>query len=112
MRISDWSSDVCSSDLISDQPRSAGRLLRRQPEQGGGRPQGARGEQIGRASCRERVCQYVEISVVAVSLKKKSRQYIPDIGKPYTKTILQYVHIVYRLDKFVLCHDNLTSKEI
>src|SRR3546814_5349223 len=27
--------------------------------------------QIGRASCRERVCQYVEISVVAVSLKKK-----------------------------------------
>src|SRR3546814_19788971 len=28
--------------------------------------------QIGRASCRERVCQYVSISVVAVSLKKKS----------------------------------------
>src|SRR3546814_14428571 len=27
--------------------------------------------QIGRASCREGVCQYVEISVVAVSLKKK-----------------------------------------
>src|SRR3546814_5116886 len=26
----------------------------------------------GRASCRERVCQYVSISVVAVSLKKKS----------------------------------------
>src|SRR3546814_10979808 len=26
---------------------------------------------IGRASCRERVCQYVVISVVAVSLKKK-----------------------------------------
>src|SRR3546814_20822430 len=26
---------------------------------------------IGRASCRERVCQYVEITVVAVSLKKK-----------------------------------------
>src|SRR3546814_12345454 len=26
--------------------------------------------QIGRASCRERVCQYVYISVVAVSLKK------------------------------------------
>src|SRR3546814_2478838 len=30
--------------------------------------------QIGRASCRERVCQYVSISVVAVSLKKKTRQ--------------------------------------
>src|SRR3546814_18720064 len=26
---------------------------------------------IGRASCRERVCQYVDISGVAVSLKKK-----------------------------------------
>src|SRR3546814_15267380 len=31
----------------------------------------ARLPKIGRASCRERVCQYVEISVVAVSLKKK-----------------------------------------
>src|SRR3546814_13642116 len=28
--------------------------------------------QIGRASCRERVCQYVYISVVAVSIKKKT----------------------------------------
>src|SRR3546814_16880432 len=28
-------------------------------------------KQIGRASCRERVCQYVYISVVAVSFKKK-----------------------------------------
>src|SRR3546814_18156920 len=27
--------------------------------------------QIGRASCRESVCQYVELSEVAVSLKKK-----------------------------------------
>src|SRR3546814_21192122 len=27
--------------------------------------------EIGRASCRERVCQYVSISVVAVSLKNK-----------------------------------------
>src|SRR3546814_12729827 len=31
-------------------------------------------QQIGRASCRERVCQYVYILVVAVSLKKKSKQ--------------------------------------
>src|SRR3546814_16701836 len=29
--------------------------------------------EIGRASCRERVCQYVWISVVAVSLKKKQK---------------------------------------
>src|SRR3546814_20229609 len=27
--------------------------------------------EIGRATCRERVCQYVEISVVAGSIKKK-----------------------------------------
>src|SRR3546814_12973189 len=30
--------------------------------------------QIGRASCRERVCQYVEISVVAITLKKKKQE--------------------------------------
>src|SRR3546814_17502015 len=29
--------------------------------------------EIGRASCRERVCQYVSLSVVAVSLKKKKK---------------------------------------
>src|SRR3546814_18563584 len=29
-------------------------------------------DEIGRASCRERVCQYVSISVVAGSLKKKN----------------------------------------
>src|SRR3546814_20616496 len=29
--------------------------------------------EIGRASCRERVCQYVWISVVAVTLKKKQK---------------------------------------
>src|SRR3546814_14004521 len=33
--------------------------------------------EIGRASCRERVCQYVSISAVAVSLKKKARSHIP-----------------------------------
>src|SRR3546814_20347769 len=31
--------------------------------------------QLGRASCRERVCQYVEISVVAGSLKKKKSKH-------------------------------------
>src|SRR3546814_9584934 len=64
MRISDWSSDVCSSDL--------GRCLApRRPGGGGGarnpparRKRGAVDfervrRQIGRASCRERVCQYV-----------------------------------------------------
>src|SRR3546814_742304 len=33
-------------------------------------------EQIGRESCRERVCQYVERSVVAESYKKKTNTYI------------------------------------
>src|SRR3546814_14735600 len=33
-----------------------------------------RHDKIGRASCRERVCQYVLISVVAVALKKKTKQ--------------------------------------
>src|SRR3546814_13310180 len=32
-----------------------------------------RQNKIGRASCRERVCQYVSISVVDVSLKKKKK---------------------------------------
>src|SRR3546814_13158564 len=32
--------------------------------------------QIGRAPCRERVCQYVYISVAAVQLKKKSKKKI------------------------------------
>src|SRR3546814_17954516 len=79
MRISDWSSDVCSSDLVLvDQPvlplalavlaqRCVQRVVRAL------QPPVHRDHvgQIGRASCRERVCQYVSISVVAVSLKKK-----------------------------------------
>src|SRR3546814_16082375 len=115
MRISDWSSDVCSSDL--GQGREVGTRVafdqRPQPrrfqhldlvapliEMPGhfqptcgletdnqtpivpifGRLVGmelefpcARGcfGKIGRASCRESVCQYVSISVVDVSLKKK-----------------------------------------
>src|SRR3546814_10684555 len=41
---------------------------------------------IGRASCRERVCQYVEISVVAVSLKKKDNR-----KETYSTTIDTYM---------------------
>src|SRR3546814_19668610 len=138
LRISDWSSDVCSSDLVGGKrdtkenghdfvsleksplstpfslelPRAAdGRRRGYCPAaRGGSMPpsaaclakKGKRGpggcrslsrvnsgaalltlrcrtlslaveihhvQQIGRASCRESVCQYVEISVVAVSLK-------------------------------------------
>src|SRR3546814_12436480 len=111
MRISDWSSDVCSSDL---RRRFAGRQLRQvnaerlrsfhagaddmmrlaerhprlahQPvgKIGRGRearsgkrapPVGAEGQsQIGRAACRERVWQYVEITVAGVTLKKKTEE--------------------------------------
>src|SRR3546814_15303947 len=109
MRISDWSSDVCSSDLAPLQLRLGSKLpslhilslkrreqnlsrQRRIPEPAPHpqrlprlrdvvdaqqlralfrRPIMERDAEIGRASCRERVCQYVKISVVAVSLKKK-----------------------------------------
>src|SRR3546814_5601428 len=65
MRISAWSSDVCSSDLVEIErrggpPISQSRLsilLREKGGSAGGVPATVR--QIGRASCRERVCQYV-----------------------------------------------------
>src|SRR3546814_4088713 len=83
MRISDWSSDVCSSDLSSlgDDRRHAGCHGDHRPdwmkqpgrrerdadpvEQEGERDVlqhlgiAAAADQIGRASCRERGCQYV-----------------------------------------------------
>src|SRR3546814_11333783 len=123
MRISDWSSDVCSSDLhatagnrpavrdhrlhpalalleadhrlppdlAAQAQEAAGQFLHeaevvhRVPDIGiEHRPLEDRCEarlelpqflrlQIGRASWRERVCPYVSISVVAVSLKKKKK---------------------------------------
>src|SRR3546814_16032650 len=123
MRISDWSSDGCSSDLAGDgvggrdgdaepgrrKEHDRAARLRAEALMGGEagdlgahgvddapaaqqRPEAHRGlardhhpeghvefaaeqtlrDEIGRASCRDRVCQYVWISVVAVSLKKKT----------------------------------------
>src|SRR3546814_12872974 len=103
MRISDWSSDVCSSDLdflaftISDLGNAAlgqgyipsylgqaaveewraihKKGLNKTPDEIEAylrKWNALSPEQIGRASCRERVGQYVEVSVVAVSLKKKT----------------------------------------
>src|SRR3546814_5052735 len=76
MRISDWSSDVCSSDLLAQEggtgpltPTGAVPGHRRFADAvppglsfhyavaGIARPE--QWEEIGRASCRERVCQYV-----------------------------------------------------
>src|SRR3546814_15886142 len=74
MRISDWSADVCSSDLsIPDRPHDVAGI------DADGFPVGSHRSlvllpadvEIGRASCRERACQYVYISVVAVSLQNK-----------------------------------------
>src|SRR3546814_1985917 len=78
MRISDWSSDVCSSDLptiawqLVDHPARECYDLSSLVSVGyGGAPSapdlvrlihqhlGAMPGKIGRASCRERVCQYV-----------------------------------------------------
>src|SRR3546814_6116016 len=96
LRISDWSSDVCSSDLIAARnsppldgaPLSGVDVLPILPlidpmprrmllHQLRALPQvraALRGcdLKIGRASSRDRVCQYVEISVVAVALKKNN----------------------------------------
>src|SRR3546814_20556910 len=98
MRSSDWSSDVCSSDLsIVDQLALIGRpqnlgphrhddaasaetrrhLHRRLPgSDDRDRHHGAKLAhaviEIGRASYRARGCQYVLISVVAVTFNKKS----------------------------------------
>src|SRR3546814_7172200 len=71
MRISDWSSDVCSSDLVTPSSSAAADVMdtrfrwrrvsataswnARYRRNRGNR----RGWRIGRASCRERVCQYV-----------------------------------------------------
>src|SRR3546814_5232647 len=80
MRISDWSSDVCSSDLVDEsavlvgffpeagdgvaarhqiEDTEAAGLMDRGEGRGGARCPVKVDQKIGRASCRERVCQYV-----------------------------------------------------
>src|SRR3546814_11399935 len=100
MRISDWSSDVCSSDLSEIRSVELERkiaegitLIERRDTmeffrecaaeqfrlhvrkawmpRTGSRAQHKTLTEIGRASCGERVFPYVSISVVAVSLKQK-----------------------------------------
>src|SRR3546814_18126316 len=102
MRISDWSSDVCSSDLATTAGASAAMADRAAPDASracacacasagygyaggfgcGGVQSRARRRsrntaipiKNGRASCRERVCQYLKISGVDATLKKKKTQ--------------------------------------
>src|SRR3546814_19730513 len=99
MRISDWSSDVCSSDLMdngrltdhhgktvdfrnvvlimttnagaSDMARQGIGFGDISKEDAGDEAVKLMFTQIGRASCRAQLCQDVSISVVAVTLKKK-----------------------------------------
>src|SRR3546814_4798757 len=62
MRISDWSSDVCSSDLDTNVARADVDVPAGDIGVGGreiGYMFGQYKRKIGRASCRERVCQYV-----------------------------------------------------
>src|SRR3546814_15901813 len=86
MRISDWSSDVCSSDLgvrvAAGTPLmmlngAANRDPRRfecpeelRLDRANAQSHIAFGREIGRASCRASVCQYVSLPVVPVSLNK------------------------------------------
>src|SRR3546814_11210459 len=108
LRISDWSSDVCSSDrgrpfdvVLMDWrlPGMDGIATADRLRELAGPGQApaiimltvhARAE-IGRATCRERVCPYVLISVVAVSLKKKLRIHLSLINdnKIYLLTYAQ-----------------------
>src|SRR5207245_3671725 len=70
----DWSSDVCSSDLLyRDRLGFSGLVPKFRGGRGRGRSRtaGFRLPEIGRASCRERV----EMWGVGVSLKKKRREY-------------------------------------
>src|SRR3546814_16836593 len=92
MRISDWGSDVCSSGLCVStglfiQSRNASLVASLRvllPDVAAttsapiifmratlGACRSISMAQHGRASCRERVCQYLSISVVAVALKQK-----------------------------------------
>src|SRR3546814_17054009 len=103
MRISDWSSDVCSSDLhcaASSRTRFCPHGHSRLSIMEGPVAQVEDNDgslEIGRASCRERVCQYVEISVVAVSLKKNNKynMYSIDLIIERTLTIVTHIDLEY-----------------
>src|SRR3546814_20442213 len=107
MRISDWSSDVCSSDLligvhlqenqlnVSEVKRfwlhqanlSMNHLIVRKLLGREATEEEAPVilDQIGRASCRERVCRSVEITVGAVPLKHKQIRDQPGPAQTDTK---------------------------
>src|SRR3546814_17677324 len=89
MRISDWSSDVCSSDLLRDDAVDA-EYVRAVAEfgidDGAAADEGAGSAghvhgwslqaEIGRASCRERVCVRVDLGGRRIIKKKNQIKYI------------------------------------
>src|SRR3546814_15955721 len=113
MRISDWSSDVCSSDLhgllerqhfllahvhaqhtreravtarVQAVEAAVGTDVRLRPgDELRDVPlvHAAADDQVGRASCSARVCQYVQLSGVAVSLKKQNNIMISMLTMSY-----------------------------
>src|SRR3546814_15473731 len=99
MRISDWSSDVCSSDLSPISGRNCSRLAAARLARASTTGKAPKAwlaasisgvnlpanqlqmwrsafftSQLGRESCWERVCQYVYISVVSESLKTNNEE--------------------------------------
>src|SRR5438045_9027428 len=77
--LSDWSSDVCSSDLrllwvwiqASMAHGTVGRITHNGTEHGGGEKRRYLAHEIGRASCRERM--YTRSAAASVTRKKKGR---------------------------------------
>src|SRR3546814_17460531 len=86
MRISDWSSDVCSSDLAAlARKRAAGAVLGNRTNLGEAQIAGAAGNkalavrfaanEIGRAQCRGRGCEEVKIAVGAEAITKENEEH-------------------------------------
>src|SRR3546814_11791390 len=88
MRISDWSSDVCSSDLAERICRRCGRSHRGAGADRAERSaRGARAREIGSASCKGKsVSVRVDLGGRRIiKKKKKSRQQVGSVVRP-TKT--------------------------
>src|SRR6187455_3563433 len=84
MVMSDWSSDVCSSDLVDVGPGGEGTIA---PREHHGLDVRLVGE-IGRASCRERVHHRVDLGGrrIIKKKKKKKKKIKKVIKKEYNKT--------------------------
>src|SRR3546814_2284190 len=74
MRISDWSSDVCSSDLASPHPHASRHRARKQPLPRGGVPGWRKGgERTSPLGLLEKVDQFAELLFLFVSVTAGDR---------------------------------------